>query len=78
MKLISEKFIKPDLSKYKIPEKLIDKKYGLYYITLQCDDMVMLRKLLYFIPVRMLVYDKNDIVFTRSFKMVPEGKDLIY
>lgn len=34
MKLISEKFIKPDLSKYKIPEKLIDKKYGLYYITL--------------------------------------------
>lgn len=78
MKLVSEKLVKPDLSKYKIPEKLIDKKYGLYHITLECENMIELRKLLYLIPVRLLVYDKNDIVFTRSYRIVPEGKDMIY
>ena len=40
--------------------------------------MVKLRKLLYLIPVRLLLYDKSDIIFTKSFRIVPEGKDLIH
>lgn len=51
IKLVHEEKLVPNLSKYKLPPKLVDKKYHLNEITLECDDMNLLRKKLWFIPV---------------------------
>lgn len=56
----------------------IDKNYGMYHILLATNDMIKLRELLYKIPVKMLTYNQNDTILTRSYRVVPEDRDMIY
>lgn len=44
---------------------------------IECDDMNELFKMLWFIPVRHIIPDENDAIFTRSYRTVPQGKCLI-
>lgn len=76
-KLISEKSVKPKLSQYSIPDELLDKTYEMHEFLIECDDMNELFKMLWFIPVRHIIPDENDAIFTRSYRTVPQGKCLI-
>ena len=40
--------------------------------------MESLRRSLYYVPVRMLVSDKNNQLYTKNYRTVPEGKDWVY
>lgn len=70
-KLISEKSVKPKLSQYSIPDELLDKTYEMHEFLIECDDMNELFKMLWFIPVRHIIPDENDAIFTRSYRTVP-------
>lgn len=70
-KLISESSTKPKLSQYSIPDNIVDKSYELHEFLIECNDMNQLFKMLWFIPVRHIVPDENDAIFTRSYRTVP-------
>ena len=38
---------------------------------IECDDMNELFKMLWMMPVRHIVPDENDAIFTRSYRTVP-------
>lgn len=70
-KLISESSKKPKLSQYNIPDNFLDKSYEMHEFLIECDDMNGLFKMLWMIPVRHIVPDENDAIFTRSYRTVP-------
>lgn len=50
----------------------------MYHIMLKTDNMIELRRKLYFLPVNMVLYDVNDVILSNSYRNVPEGKDMIH
>jgi len=67
---LDSKFIKPKLDEYKIPKNLIDDSFGLYHHHLKTNDVNLLYKTLWELPVEMICSEKSEQIYSYSYRNV--------